>query len=292
MQTKIEFQSEGLTLSGILHVPDNLPQGEKRAGFVILHGFGGSKDVTEHMRQAEIMCEWGYVALRFDMRGCGESEGKRGHLLFEEQIRDAIAALEYLQSCGAVDSDRIGLYGDSMGAAVAVQAGGMDDRIAAVISSGGWGDGARKFRIQHNTPEKFHAFLNKLDAAKKHKAETGESMMLSRFDIVPMPPELRKHLGESALMEFTADTAQGLYDARPENYVDKIAPRPLLVIHPATDRVTPTTESMSVFQRAGQPTEFYCIAGEDHFPLSASDPQSPLIIKLWLNRFFPVTTLT
>ena len=90
-------------------------------------------------------------------------------------------------------------------------------------------------------------------------------------------------------MEFTADTAQSMYDARPENYVDKIAPRPLLLIHPATDRVTPASESMSVFNRAGQPTELYCIAGEDHFPLSGRDPQSPMIIKIWLNRFFPAT---
>ena len=287
METKVAFQSEGLVLSGILHVPDDLAPGEKGAAFVVLHGFGGSKDVTEHERQARWMCEWGYVALRFDMRGCGESEGERGRLIIEEQVRDAIAALEFLAAHEAVDPQRIGLYGDSMGAAVSIQAGGLDDRVAAVISSGGWGDGARKFRSQHSAPEEYRAFVEKLQEAKRLKRETGETLVMSRFDIVPIPPELRAHLGETALMEFSSETAQSLYDARPEDYVVNIAPRPLLIVHPATDKVTPVSESIELFKRAGQPTELYMIAGEDHFPLSGKDPKSPLIIKSWLDRFFP-----
>ena len=44
------------------------------------------------------------------------------------------------------------LIGSSFGGAVAVYAGGVDERVAAVISNGGWGDGERKFRGQHKTP--------------------------------------------------------------------------------------------------------------------------------------------
>lgn len=287
METKINFQSDGLNLSGILHVPDDLAPGEKRAAFAILHGFGGSKDVIEHERQARWMCEWGYVSLRFDMRGCGESMGERGRLIIEEQVRDAIAALEFLAVQEAVDPRRIGFYGDSMGAAVSIQAGGLDDRVAAVISSGGWGDGARKFRGQHSTPEEYDAFVAKLNEAKNIKRKTGKAPVMSRFEIIPIPPELRIHLGKAALMEFSSDTAQSIYDARPEDYAANIAPRPLLLVHPATDNVTPSLESVEIFKRAGKPTELYLIAGEDHFPLSGKDPKSPLIIKSWLDRYFP-----
>lgn len=287
METKINFQSDNLKISGILHIPDDLAQGERRAAFVVIHGFGGSKDSTEHKRQARIMCEWGYVALRIDMRGCGESEGIRGRLIFEEQIRDAIAALEYLQDQDAVNPLCIGLYGDSMGAAVSLQTAGTDERVAAVISSGGWGDGARKLRSQQGSPEAYRIFVDKIEAAKRLKRKTGEITVFSRFDIIPIPQELRQHLGPFALMEFSYETAQSIYDARPENHVDKIAPRPLLLIHPARDSVTPALESVEIFKHAGQPTELYFIAGEDHFPLSGKDPQSPRIIKLWLDRFFP-----
>ena len=150
-----------------------------------------------------------------------------------------------------------------------------------------WGDGARKLRSQQGSAEAYRVFVDKIEAAKRLKRETGETTMFSRFDIIPIPQELGAHLGPTALMEFSFETAQSIYDARPENHVDKIAPRPLLLIHPAADRVTPASESVKIFNRAGQPTELYFIAGEDHFPLSGNDPQSPRIIKLWLERFFP-----
>jgi len=287
METKVKFRSDELTLSGVLHVPDDLAPGETRAAFAILHGFGGYKDGPEHQAQARILCEWGYVALRFDFRGCGESEGERGRLIVEEEVRDAIAAVEFLEAHEAVDPKRIGLYGDSLGATVAFQAG-TDKRVAAVIGSGGFGDGARTFRSMHSTPEAFRAFLDRLQEAKRLNRETGETMQISRFDIVPIPTELRSHLGPGALMEFSYETAQSMYDSRTEDYVAEIAPRPLLLIHPASDQVVPASESYEVFKRAGQPTELYITAGEDHFPLSGKNPQSPLIIKMWLDRFFPV----
>jgi len=287
METKVTFKSDELTLSGILHVPDDLASDEKRPAFIVMHGFGGYKDGPEHQAQARILCEWGYVALRFDFRGCGESEGERGRLIVEQEIRDAIAALEFLENHEAVNSKRIGLYGDSMGATVAFKAG-TDERVAAVIGSGGFGDGARTFRSMHPTPEAFRAFLDRIEEGKRRNRETGETMQISRFDIVPIPEALRTHLGPGALMEFSWETARSMYDSRTEDYVAGIAPRPLLLIHPAADQVVLASESYEVFKRAGQPTELYITAGEDHFPLSGKNPQSPLIIKMWLDRFFPV----
>jgi fermentation-respiration switch protein FrsA (DUF1100 family) len=286
MQKKIELQSDGLTLSGILHVPDDLATGEKRAAFAILHGFGGSKDVTEHRRQAEILEQWGYVALRFDMRGCGQSEGLRGNLIFDEQVRDAITAFEFLAAYEAVNPDCIGLYGDSMGGGVSVIAAAEDKRIAAVICNGAFGDGSRQNRNMHS-PQAFNALLDKMKEARRLKHEGGQTMTMHRFDIVPVPMELRGHLGTAALMEFTMDTVQGLHDVRPEDYVARIAPRPLLIVHPASDQMVPATEAMELFKRAGQPTELYLVAGEDHFPLSGKNPKLPLIIKMWLDRFLP-----
>jgi uncharacterized protein len=286
MESKVVIQSDGLKLSGILHVPDGLLKGEKRAAFAVLHGFGGSKEGPEHIRQAQLLAEWGYVALRFDMRGCGESEGQRGNLLFDEQVRDSIAALDFLAAQPAVDTKRIGLYGDSMGGCVAILAGAADERIAAVICSGGFGDGSRQFRNMHPTPV-FNTLMDKMKEARRLKRETGKTMTMQRFDIVPIPPALRHNLGPTALMEFTVDTAQGMYDIRVDDHVARIAPRPLLIIHPAGDRVVSVSESLELYKRAGQPSELYVIAGEDHFPLSGKDPKSPLIIKMWLDRYLP-----
>ena len=78
METKISFSSDGLKLSGIVHTPDDLRSGERRPAFIVLHGFGGNKDGHGQSVVAKQFTEWGYVTMRIDFRGCGESEGEHG----------------------------------------------------------------------------------------------------------------------------------------------------------------------------------------------------------------------
>ena len=66
----------------------------------------------------------GYVALRFDMRGCGESEGEHARVICLEQVSDTQNALTALAKHPAVDAERIAVVGTSFGGAVAVYAGG------------------------------------------------------------------------------------------------------------------------------------------------------------------------
>src|SRR5215813_10001904 len=105
--------------------------------------------------------EFGYVTLRLDFRGCGESEGPRGRVICLEQVDDTRAALDFLKTQKQVS--QIGVFGHSFGAAVAVYAAGVDPRIAACVSSGGWGDGEKKFRKQHESPEAWGRFSKMLD---------------------------------------------------------------------------------------------------------------------------------
>src|SRR5438477_8961585 len=149
MEQRVEFRSDGLRLSGVLHVPDDRKAGERRPAFMVLHGFGSNKDSGVPRTAAELFASLGYVALRFDMRGCGESEGPRGRVICLEQVEDTRHALSCLAARPEVDPERIGVIGNSFGAAVAVYAAGVDRRIAVCISCGGWGDGGKKFRKQH-----------------------------------------------------------------------------------------------------------------------------------------------
>lgn len=173
MQEKVSFASDGLRLSGIVHTPAEREPGERRAAFLVLHGFGGNKDGKGAVAIAEQLAAWGYVALRFDFRGCGESEGERGRILCMEQVRDTANALTYLQGRPEVDGRLIALIGSSFGAAVAIYAGGTDERVAAVISSGGWGNGERKFRRQHPSPEAWDRFTAMLEEGRRHRERTG-----------------------------------------------------------------------------------------------------------------------
>ena len=76
-ETPVTFPSAGLKLSGVVHVPDVRP-GERRPAFLVLHGFGSNKSGERRCSRPSCSPSLGYVALRFDMRGCGESEGARG----------------------------------------------------------------------------------------------------------------------------------------------------------------------------------------------------------------------
>ena len=290
MQETLTFDSDGLKLSAVLHVPDG-QGGEPLPAFVVLHGFVGSKDESHAQIQAQMLEDFGYAALRFDFRCCGESEGERGQVRCFDQVADAKNALTFLSRRPEVDPARIGVIGHSFGAAVAVYAAGVDDRFACCISSCGWGHGERKFRGQHSTPEAWARFAGLLDEGREHKRRTGESMWISRFDAVPIPEHLRKNLSSKAIMEIPVETAWSMYNFRAEDVVAEIAPRPVLFFHTANDTVTPTEQSIRMFEKAGGSAELMLIAGTSHFPLAPEDaPRTKTMIKSWLDKFFPTAS--
>lgn len=288
MEKRVTFPSDGRTLAGILHIPDDMKPRQKRPAFLVLHGFGTNKDGTSPEAAARILCDLGYVALRFDMRGCGESEGEPAWILCMDQVEDTRNAVSYAETLSQVDPKRIGVIGHSFGAAVAVYAGGVDERIAAVVSVGGWGDGVSKFREQHPTPAKWARFLRKLEAGRRHRAKTGKSLMIPRFDIVPIPPHMRKLLVGNAIMKFPAETAMSMMDFRANDVVANIAPRPLLLLHPAEDTVTPTSQAVGLFQRAKQPVDMHLVSGVDHFMFADDTGIVRQVLTDWLDRHSPV----
>ena len=104
MESAVSFVSDGLTLSGIVHTPDGLQPGERRPAFLLLHGFGTSKISTTMTEAAEMLVEFGYIVLRFDMRGCGESEGEPARILCLDQVEDTQNALTYMASRDDVEA--------------------------------------------------------------------------------------------------------------------------------------------------------------------------------------------
>jgi pimeloyl-ACP methyl ester carboxylesterase len=288
METPITFSSDGLKLSGIVHIPEDLRSGERRPAFIILHGFGGNKSGHGQTVMAEQLTAWGYITLRIDFRGCGDSEGEHGRIICLDQVADTANAVSYMANRPDVEPDRVALVGSSFGAAVAIYAGGADPRVAAVISSGGWGDGERKFRRQHPTPEAWERFTTMLAEGRQHRERTGKSLMVPRFDIVPIPERLRRNMSAGSIMEFPAETAQSMFDFRADDMVEKISPRPLLLLHSANDSVTPTHESIELFKRAKQPAELYLLSDVDHFMFNQENPRVTRLVAEWLARFFPV----
>jgi hypothetical protein len=287
MQRNVTFKSDRLTISGIIETPKGMKPGERRAAFLVLHGFGSNKSSNNCRLPAAMLNELGYVTLRFDMRGCGESEGERGNLICLEQVSDTSNAVTFMREQPEVVPDKIGLIGSSFGAAVAVYAGGVDKRVGAVISSGGWGDGERKFRGQHPTPEAWKKFTDMLAMGKGYREKHGKPLMVPRYDIVPIPEHLRTNLAANSIHEFTWETARSMYDFRADDVVAGMEGRPLLLLHSSVDSVTPTEQSVEMFKRSQQPSDLHLFAETDHFMFAEENTRVRTVVTDWLAKFFP-----
>lgn len=291
----VSIPSAGVRLHGALGLPAQWRPPHRCAAFLVLHGFGGNCESAGVIHPTRVLSELGYVTLRFDMRGCGKSEGEFGRVICLEQVADLGNALTFLARHPAVDGDRIGVIGSSFGGAVAVYAGGINPRIAAVISNGGWGHGERKFRGQHRSPEAWAKFTKMLEDGRVRRARTGQSLMVPRDAIVPIPDRVRLNLEKqnvqmlatNSVEMFPAETAQSMFDFRAEEVVGKIAPRPLLLIHAADDSVTPTEQSIEMFKHAGQPAELHLFSGVDHFLFNENSARVWNVLRNWLDVYFP-----
>jgi len=107
--------SDGLKL----HANWYLPDGDVRAGLLIVHGFADHGARYAHV--AARFAKLGYAVLAADYRGHGRAEGKRGHCdRFEEFVWDVEAAAQLLRQ--AIGDRPMGLFAHSHGALVTLVA--------------------------------------------------------------------------------------------------------------------------------------------------------------------------
>jgi pimeloyl-ACP methyl ester carboxylesterase len=281
----VTFPSDGLNLSGALHLPDDYRAGERRAAIVMMHGFGANKNGGP-AAICQKFAEWGYVALRFDFRGCGDSAGARGRVIPAEEVADARSAVGYMAARAEVEPQAIALCGSSLGGGVAVQAAAVDPRVAAVIVENGVANGERMIRGMH-TEQSWSRFSALLDAIARDPA-AARTELVHRFDIFEMAKELQVNLtANDSLMQFTADTALGFFMFCPEEFAARVSPRPLLVLHSARDSVTKYEEAFALVRRAKPPVELHLFDGTDHFMFVNPNPRVSVTLRDWLARYLP-----
>ena len=105
---------------------------KKARGTVIyLHGVGDCK--IGGVELSAFLYSLGYNVFLYDSRHHGESGGKYCTYGFFEK-HDVSTVIDYLQQREDLKLGKVGVFGTSMGAAVAIQAAAIDVRIASVVA--------------------------------------------------------------------------------------------------------------------------------------------------------------
>ena len=113
-QQAMPFTVDGITLSGVLH----LPQCQPSAAIIGCHGLLSDGNSPKQIDLAKRCAACGMAYFRFDHRGCGRSQGDFGKdTTLENRSRDLLAAVDAVKvSLGRTIP--IGLFGSSLGGTV------------------------------------------------------------------------------------------------------------------------------------------------------------------------------
>ncbi len=194
---------------------------------VLSHGWGRSR--AELLPHADLFHRAGFAVLAFDYRHRGESGGDEITMGLREQD-DLRGALDALAARPEVDAERIGVFGMSLGAAIAILVAADDERVRALVAEAPFSEPSAI--MTRSLRHYFH---------------------LPSFPIAPLTKwVIERRLGES-LDSMQAETAVG-----------KLSPRPVLIIANERDAVVGSDESQRVFEAAGEPKQFWLVPEADH----------------------------
>ena len=230
--TQINVPSNGFSLAGTLSRPATAAA--PRLPAVVLVGGSGPTDrdslvlgIPIFGQIADALADAGYIVVRYDKRGIGQSGGRAESATLADYADDARAAVKLLADRKDVDPKRIAVIGHSEGGLVALIAAAKDKRIAALglIATPGM-TGANVVLAQQKrlldlttlTPEEKQA---KVDAQKQiHQAViTGKGLEL-------LPPAVRRSVDNP---EF-----QGILMSDPARLVPPVR-QPLLIVQGGLD---------------------------------------------------------
>jgi pimeloyl-ACP methyl ester carboxylesterase len=245
---EVAFSSQdGVELKGWV-LPAQGRSGGQGPAVVVCHGLGASK--SDFVDLAAHLVSKSFHVLLFDFRAHGESGGRRCSLGYLEKM-DLRAALDLIGKREGVDPHRIGVYGFSLGGAVAIMTAAERSDIKAVVAD--------------------TAFSNMEEEA---------THALTRVYHLPRFPFLS--LGKLA---YRLMFGFGLEDISPMSAIGRLRGRPILLIAGVGDETIPDAHAGYLYEAAGQPKELWLIQGAAHGgTLAAAGPEYERRVEEFFSR--------
>ena len=135
MEKKVTFMNtniRNITMSAIIHFPEDFNEAGKYPAIVVSHPGGGVKEQTAGL-YARKVAEHGFITIAYDASYQGESTGEPRQLENPHvRTEDVSAVIDYLTTLPYVDTERIGAMGICAGGGYTANAAINDHRIKAV----------------------------------------------------------------------------------------------------------------------------------------------------------------
>jgi len=268
---QVKVPGNGFVLAGTLSRPAS--SADKQLPAVVLVGGSGPNDRDEMLfgipilgQLANTLADGGFMVLRYDKRGVGQSGGRVEAATLADFTDDVRAAVKWLSDRKDIDDRRIAVIGQSEGGAVALMAAAKDKRIAAVAVIGANGVTGADLVLEQQqhmlnrstmTPEEKQA---KIDLQKRiHEAVlTGKG-----WDQVPAAMRQQVDNPEfQSILQY--DPAKVMPDVK----------QPLLIVQAELDtQVAPANadklEALAKKRKNSPPVEVVKIAGINHLLIPA-----------------------
>jgi len=227
----VNWKVDDIVIVGELRLPEGAA---KYPALCICHGIPSGKPADPNDKGypdlADRFCRAGFVTLIFNFRGTGPSGGNFDMMGW---ARDTDGAINYLHSCSQVDQSRIYLMGFSGGAAASAYVAAHDARVARLVLCA--------------CPAEFRRIVT------ERKAD----FSIDRFRQIGL---IRDNDFPPSLDEW----ANSFREITPINWIDRIAPRPLLMLHGKEDDLIEEEQAWRLYEKAGEPKDIAIVAGAGH----------------------------
>jgi hypothetical protein len=249
---------------------------------------------------ASALADAGFLVLRYDKRGVGQSGGRKETATLQDFADDVLAAVRFLEDRKDVDPKRITIAGHSEGAWAGLIAASRSGDIARLVVMAGPGSTGAELMLEQQR--------HQLDRSSMSEAEKQEKVALQKkiqqavvtgtgWDGVPV--ELRKQAETAWFQSFLA------FD--PKSVMPRVR-QPLLVVLAELDTQVPpaNAEALAAIGRARKNdpgVQVVRIAGVNHLFVAAKTgevdeyrslqsrtitPELPAAIAAWLRPAAPV----
>ena len=216
---------------------------------------------------AGALAKQGYLVVRYDKRGVGQSGGRDERATIEDFAGDVLSVFDWLKKRKDVDKKDISVVGHSEGAAVALMAGAREKDIAALVLIAAPGTKGTDLILEQQ--RHLLDVMKASDAERKAKIDLQQRIQLAVLTGVGWD-------GVPADMRRQADTPwfKSLLEFDPAKWMSRVR-QPVLIIQGDLDTQVPPHHADKLAELARQrkrksPVEVVHLPGVNHLLVRAS----------------------